>query len=208
MGHLCPGGIRPRTWPSVTDIQFHYHARYPTNDWHLAYMFSLVYFSVEVWLVGMFPHSFSTRQIPASGSKHPSRWFPLSRENIIRTGVTRISTRSKWGGIWTDVWVCLHYWLVIWVAGYSRLLPHDWINNSGDKLSHTGNVISEPSAVKQVVVAVILISTSTCRVWNMYLCIDSVKFALELAGATILAQALLFCGGATNSWQYADTSIG
>ena len=34
----------PRICPSVTEIQHYYHARYPTDDWHLAYMFSLVYF--------------------------------------------------------------------------------------------------------------------------------------------------------------------
>ena len=33
-------------------------------DWHLAYMFSLVYFSVDVCLVGVFPHSVSTRRDP------------------------------------------------------------------------------------------------------------------------------------------------
>ena len=38
----------PRIWPSVTDMQHYYHARYPTENWHLAYMFLLVYFSVEV----------------------------------------------------------------------------------------------------------------------------------------------------------------
>ena len=39
----------PRIWPSVTDMQhYYYHAKYLTDDWHLAYMFSLVYFSVEV----------------------------------------------------------------------------------------------------------------------------------------------------------------
>ena len=52
----------PRIWPSVTDMQHYYHARYPTDDWHLAYMFSLVYFSVEVCLEGVFPHSVSTRR--------------------------------------------------------------------------------------------------------------------------------------------------
>ena len=54
----------PRIWPSVTDMQHHYHARYPTDDWHLAYLFSLVYFSVDVCLVGVFPHSVSTRRDP------------------------------------------------------------------------------------------------------------------------------------------------
>ena len=52
----------PRIWPSVIDMQYYYHARYPTDDWHLAYMVSLVYFSVEVCLEGVFPHSISTRQ--------------------------------------------------------------------------------------------------------------------------------------------------
>ena len=44
--------------------QHYYHARYPTDDWHLAYMFSLVYFPVDVCLVGVFPHSVSTRRDP------------------------------------------------------------------------------------------------------------------------------------------------
>ena len=52
----------PRIWPSIIDMQYYYHARYPTDDWHLAYMFSLVYFSVEVCLEGLFPHSVSTWQ--------------------------------------------------------------------------------------------------------------------------------------------------
>ena len=106
----------PRIWHFVTDMQHYYHARYPTDDWHLAYIFSLVYFSVEVCLVGVFPHYAAQGEIPASGSMHPSRLLPPSRENKIRTGVTRlylIQTR----GFWTDVWVCLNYWMVSWVAG-------------------------------------------------------------------------------------------
>ena len=54
----------PRIWPSATDIQHYYHARYPTDDWHLANMFLLVYFSIEVCLEGVFPHSVSTRRDP------------------------------------------------------------------------------------------------------------------------------------------------
>ena len=93
----------PRIWPSVTDMQHYYHARYPTDDWHLAYMFSLVYFFVEVCLVGMFPHYVSTRRDPCVRV-----YAPLTLPLL---------TRAKRGGIWTDVWVCLHYWVVIWVAG-------------------------------------------------------------------------------------------
>ena len=44
---------------SITNL-----ARYPTDYWQLAYMFSLVYFSVEVCLEGVFSHSVSSRQDP------------------------------------------------------------------------------------------------------------------------------------------------
>ena len=59
-----------RIWPSVTDMQHYYNARYPTDDWHLAYMFLLVYFSVEMCLEGVFPHTISTRW-DSSGSMQP-----------------------------------------------------------------------------------------------------------------------------------------
>ena len=50
----------------VTDMQqqHYYHASYPTDDWHLAYMFLLVYFSFEVCLEGVFPHSVRTSRDP------------------------------------------------------------------------------------------------------------------------------------------------
>ena len=57
----------PRIWPSVTDMQHYYHAGYPTDDWHLAYMFIPVYFSVEMCLEGVVPHSVSTRRHPCQG---------------------------------------------------------------------------------------------------------------------------------------------
>ena len=107
----------PRIWPSVTDMQHYYHARYPTDDWHLAYMFSLVYFSVEVYLVGVFPHSVSTRRDLCVRVYAPlALGSPLTRKQNSTRGWPG-STWSKRGGIWTDVWVCLHYWMLIWVAG-------------------------------------------------------------------------------------------
>ena len=54
----------PRIGPPVTDMQHYYHARYPTDDWHLVYVFLLVYFSVEVCLEDVFPHFVSTRRDP------------------------------------------------------------------------------------------------------------------------------------------------
>ena len=54
----------PRIWPSVTDMQHYYHVRHPNDDWYLSYMYSLVYYSVEVCLVGVFPCSVSTWRDP------------------------------------------------------------------------------------------------------------------------------------------------
>ena len=109
----------PRICPPVTDMQHHYHARYPTDDWHLTCMFSLVYFSVEVCLVGVFPHSVSIWSDPCVRACVPlMNWRPPSRENDIVQGVTWFSTWAKRVGIGTDTRVCLHYWVIIWVAGY------------------------------------------------------------------------------------------
>ena len=107
----------PRIWPSVTDMQHYYHARYPTDDWHLANMFSLVYFSVEVCLEGVFPHSVSTRRDPCIRVYAPLTLGSPLKKKQNRTEVTQLSTWAKRGGIWTDAWVWLHYWVVIWVAG-------------------------------------------------------------------------------------------
>ena len=92
----------PRIWPSVTDMQHYYHARYPTDDWHLAYMFLLVYFSVEVCLEDVSPHSVSTRRDPCVRVYAPlTLASPLARKQN-RTGATRLSICTKRGGIWTD----------------------------------------------------------------------------------------------------------
>ena len=88
-----PGGTFVSWWyllricSPVTDMQHSYNARYSTDDWHLAYMFSLVHFSVEVcaW-EECFPILSAQGEIPASGSTHPSRWLPPSRENKIEQG--------------------------------------------------------------------------------------------------------------------------
>ena len=81
----------PRIWPSVTDMQHYYHARYPTDDWHLAYMFLLVYCSVEVCLEGVFPHFVSTRRDPSVRVVYAPLALPpsLSRENKIEQGWPR-----------------------------------------------------------------------------------------------------------------------
>ena len=84
----------PRIGTLVIDMQHYYHTRYPTDDWHLACMFSLVNFSVEVCLVGVFPHSVSIWSDPCIRACVPlMNWRPpTSRENSIVQGVTRFST--------------------------------------------------------------------------------------------------------------------
>ena len=74
----------PRIWPSFTDMQHYCHARYPTDDWHLAYMFSLVYFYFEVCLEGVFAHSVSTRQDPRQRLCTPHATHPFTRKKSNR----------------------------------------------------------------------------------------------------------------------------
>ena len=76
----------PRIWPPVTDMQYYYHARYPTDDWHLAYMFSLVYFPSKCVWKACLPILLAHGEIPASGSRPPSRWLPLHEKYKIEQG--------------------------------------------------------------------------------------------------------------------------
>ena len=109
----------PRIWPSVTDMQHYYHARYPADDWHLAYMFSLVYFSIEVCLEGVFPHFVSTRRDSCARVYAPLTLAPPpppSRKKQNRTGGDPALHLNQARGHLT--WrMGLHYWVEIWVAG-------------------------------------------------------------------------------------------
>ena len=71
----------PQIWFLVTDRQYCYIARYPTDDWHLANMFSYIYFSVvvclEVWIIIPLAHG----QDLVSALTHPSHWHLPSQEN-------------------------------------------------------------------------------------------------------------------------------
>ena len=89
----------PRIWPFVTDMQYYYHARYPTADWHLAYMFSLAYFSVEMCLEGVFPHSVSTWRDSCVRVYAPLTQAPhtLTKKN-----------KNERGGGWGWGWAALH----------------------------------------------------------------------------------------------------
>ena len=60
----------PRIWYPDTDIQHYYLARYPTDDWHLANRFSLVYLFVVVYLRRLY-HSVSSRSRPCTSVNAP-----------------------------------------------------------------------------------------------------------------------------------------
>ena len=93
----------PRICHSVTDMQHYYHARYPTDDWHLAYMFSLVYFSVEVCLVDVFPHSVSTRLDPCVTICAPPTPLPLPFIVITIYGVVCVQLAHFNLGDWKNI---------------------------------------------------------------------------------------------------------
>ena len=117
----------PRIWSSVTDMQHYYHTRYPTDDWHLAYMFSLVYFSVEVCLVGMFPILFAHGEIPASRSMYPSRCLPPQEKTKSKGSPGSLLEPSEGAFEQTHWSACIIGWksgfLDIW---FPLILPSLW----------------------------------------------------------------------------------
>ena len=123
----------PRIWPSVTDMQYYYHARYHIDDWHPAYMFSLVYFSVEVCLKSVFSHSVSTWRDSCVRVYAPLTLAPSSRKKQNRTGRTQLSTWTKRGGIWTDALICLHL-----PPGALWWGTFQWGSHGGEKIHHRG----------------------------------------------------------------------
>ena len=77
---------------------------------------------------------------------------------------TLLST-EYWGRFYSVP--CVHH-----RGAYSVLLTHD--------------NLCKPTPVTQVVVANIVILSNVCLAWTMYLCMDSVKFLLEVPDASIL----------------------
>ena len=75
-----------------------------------------VYDDYQIVRSNMFPHSVSTRQDSCVRGYAPLTLAPPSWKKNEQV-VTQLSIWTKRGGIWTDAWVCLHYWVVIWVAG-------------------------------------------------------------------------------------------
>ena len=79
--------------------QHYYHARYPTDDWHLAYVFSLVYFSVYVCLVGVLPHSVSTRRVPCVRVCAPLTMDSCLQNPTLSTLRWRLKIVAKYQGV-------------------------------------------------------------------------------------------------------------
>ena len=75
VGHLCPGGICPESGPLSLTCRITTLLGTLLMIDTLAYIFSLVYFSVEVCLVGVFPHSVSTWRDPCVRVYVPLTWL-------------------------------------------------------------------------------------------------------------------------------------
>ena len=108
------------------------------HGWMITHhLFIIIFPSKCVWKA-CFPVLLTHGGIPASGSKPPpppppppththththTTGFPpqektKTNQHQHRTGGNQLSTWTKRGGIWTDAWVCLHYWVVIWAANF------------------------------------------------------------------------------------------
>ena len=73
--------------PLSLGMQHHYFARYPTDEWHLANVFSLVYFSVVVCLRGLYHHILlATARALCQGQCTPHARFPLTKGGGLISG--------------------------------------------------------------------------------------------------------------------------
>ena len=83
---ICCAGLIPIiTWS--LGMQHHYFARYPTDEWHLANVFSLVYFSVVVCLRGLYHHILlATARALCQGQCTPHARFPLTEGGGLISG--------------------------------------------------------------------------------------------------------------------------
>ena len=78
---------RPYVSVTFATMQHHYFARYPTDEWHLANVFSLVYFSVVVCLRGLYHHILlATARALCQGQCTPHARFPLTKGGGLISG--------------------------------------------------------------------------------------------------------------------------
>ena len=83
----CPGGFCPESGPLSLGMQHHYFARYPTDEWHLANVYSLVYFSVVVCMRGLYHHILlATARALCQGQCTPHARFPLTEGGGLISG--------------------------------------------------------------------------------------------------------------------------
>ena len=87
IGHSCPCGVCPESGPLSLTYKPYYLAMCPTDDWHLANIFSWVYFAVAVCLKGLYYHSVSSRPGLCVRFHSPPHWPTPSQVNTKRVGV-------------------------------------------------------------------------------------------------------------------------
>ena len=93
-----------RIWPSVTAMQHYCHVSYHGNDWHLACMFSLGYFSVEV-VPGRRVSPFCQHKARSCDRVcAPLTLAPLLMRKQIRSRVDPFSTWARWGAFEQTHW--------------------------------------------------------------------------------------------------------
>ena len=61
------------------------------------------------------------------------------------------------------------------------------------KCYFTYDCLKKPKPAKQVVVAAMVILSNRCRVWTMYLCLDSIKFVFKSTRCFNCVGAISFC---------------
>ena len=99
-----------------------FHAIYRAVCVQFTYI-SCDYFKNTCILFYYHPHSVSTWRDSCVRVYAPlTLASPLTKKQN-RTRGTQLHLNQA-GGIWIDAWVCLHYWVVIWVAGWSNFHLH------------------------------------------------------------------------------------
>ena len=97
VGHFMSWWFLPRIWSSVTWHAASLFGRYPTDEWHLANVFSLVYFSVVVCLRGLYHHILlATARALCQGQCTPHARFPLTKGGGLISGSPLL---GKTGGV-------------------------------------------------------------------------------------------------------------
>ena len=115
-------------------MQHHYFARYPTDEWHLANVFSLVYFSVVVCLRGLYHHILlATARALCQGQCTPHARFPLTKGGGLISGSPLLGRT----GVLNWCWALSS--LLSWIPGWLESISIDITQNMMYAISRIHN---------------------------------------------------------------------